>query len=284
VIVWDAKTGREILTLKGHAGPVNSVAFSPDGTRLASASDDRSVKLWDLATGEVLLTLEGHTGPVYAVTFSPDGTRLASAGADQTIRLWDARSLTPEVSAEREAVGLLSFLFAKPLCKADVIEYLGSCPTIRPEVRQKALALAGRYREQTDSAAYGRASWALVHQPFLNAVQYRFALRQAETACRLAPNQDEHLTALGAAQYRLGQYDKSLGTLTRADELNKGTPIDLAFIAMAQHRLGQKEPLRVTVTRLQSAMKAPEWSKKDDVQAVVREAAALIPAVAEAAR
>jgi WD40 repeat protein/tRNA A-37 threonylcarbamoyl transferase component Bud32 len=277
VIVWDATTGREILTLKGHAGPVNSVAFSPDGTRLASASDDRTVKLWDLTTGEVLLTLEGHAGPVNSVVFSPDGTRLASAGADQTIRLWDARPLTSEVSVEREAVGLLGILFTKPLCKGDVVEYLESCATIRLEVRQRALALAGHYREQTDPGAYRRSSWAVVRQPFLNAVQYRFALRQAETACRLAPEQGESLTALGVAQYRLGQYEKAMATLSRADQINKRSATDLAFLAMAQHRLGRKDALRATISHLEAVMKDPEWSKREDAQAVLHEAAALIP-------
>ena len=58
-----------------------SVAFSPDGKRLASASRDGTVKVWDAATGQEIRTLKGHTGFVTSVAFSPDGKRLASAGS-----------------------------------------------------------------------------------------------------------------------------------------------------------------------------------------------------------
>jgi WD40 repeat protein len=52
VKVWDASTGKVALTLKGHAGFVSSVAFSPDGKRIASGSSDRTVKVWDVGAGQ----------------------------------------------------------------------------------------------------------------------------------------------------------------------------------------------------------------------------------------
>ena len=79
---------------------VNSVAFSPDGQRIASASDDRTIFVWDAISGEVVAgPFTGHIDFVLSVTFSPNGRRIASASRDFTIRVWDVPSeakLLPE--------------------------------------------------------------------------------------------------------------------------------------------------------------------------------------------
>ena len=79
-----------VATLRGHTEAVSSVAFSPDGKRLASASTDGKVKVWDSQTGQETLSLKGHTHWVHSVVFSPDGKRLVSASHDLTVAVWNA--------------------------------------------------------------------------------------------------------------------------------------------------------------------------------------------------
>ena len=77
-----------LKTLEGHLLQVLSVAYSPDGTRIISGSEDNTIKIWDANTGECLKTLEGHSGWVRSVAFSPDGTKIISGSFDDTIKIW----------------------------------------------------------------------------------------------------------------------------------------------------------------------------------------------------
>ncbi|HLY02377.1 MAG TPA: WD40 repeat domain-containing protein [Candidatus Cybelea sp.] len=90
--VWDAKTGALVLILRGHEDWVRGSAFSPDGNRIVTASEDATARIWDAQTGAPLIVLRGDKNGIESAAFSPDGTRVVTASLDDTVRIWDART------------------------------------------------------------------------------------------------------------------------------------------------------------------------------------------------
>ncbi|BAY99287.1 protein kinase [Tolypothrix tenuis PCC 7101] len=89
---WDVNSQKPLATLSGHSQAVKSVAYSPDGKLLATASDDQTIKLWDVNQLQEIYTLAGHSHAVKSVAFSPDGQILASGSWDKTVKLWDVNT------------------------------------------------------------------------------------------------------------------------------------------------------------------------------------------------
>jgi WD40 repeat protein len=87
--LWWRLVGPGARTFRGHTGPVNAVAFAPDGHSAISGSNDGTMRLWDIATGESLRTFTGHAKGVAAVAFAPDGATVLSGSDDMTVRLWE---------------------------------------------------------------------------------------------------------------------------------------------------------------------------------------------------
>ncbi|MDE0682892.1 MAG: hypothetical protein OXI63_08265 [Candidatus Poribacteria bacterium] len=136
--LWDTTTGKKLSTLSGHGGllpPIEDrlaiqednhdqpfflpdegvhvliLEFSPDGTRLASGSKDKTVRLWDTATNNELAILRKHTGWTNVLAFSPDGKMLASGSTDKTILLWDTATaeLIMKLTGHLNSIAALTF-------------------------------------------------------------------------------------------------------------------------------------------------------------------------------
>jgi tetratricopeptide (TPR) repeat protein len=90
--IWDASTGKPLGEPLEHENRILSGAFSPDGTRVLTGSEDNTARLWDAATGTPLAAPLRHDGDVVAVAFSRDGTRVLTASEDKTARLWDVEA------------------------------------------------------------------------------------------------------------------------------------------------------------------------------------------------
>jgi serine/threonine protein kinase/WD40 repeat protein len=137
VKVWDAQTGQELLAIQGHTGEVQSMAFSPDGTRLTSASAtwDKTrdnyiageLKVWDARTGKELLAIKGSIQAIFKATFSPDGTRVATVSwTDRNgpgeLKVWDAQTGQQLLSLKGQSDGFTIVTFSpdnKRLITAD---------------------------------------------------------------------------------------------------------------------------------------------------------------------
>ena len=97
VKVWNPESGQDVITFDKQLGVVLSLAYSPNGTRIASSSinDDHSFVVWDTKTAEVIHRFIGHASHVHRLRHSPNGRLIASGDNDGNLRLWDATTFEP---------------------------------------------------------------------------------------------------------------------------------------------------------------------------------------------
>ena len=132
-IVWDANTGKELLTCKGHEGPVNCVCYSPDGQLLATGSKDKTVRVWNANSGEEIYTPRVQADEIAQVCFSPNGRLLASCDGT-LVRVWSAstNNLVSMVAGETPVVANSKGSSSKWIVRSGAICDAKSGKTIRP--------------------------------------------------------------------------------------------------------------------------------------------------------
>jgi WD40 repeat protein len=298
--IWHLAAGAspDPVHLDGHGPPVDDLAFSADGRRLATVATgktllDGELKLWDTASGRALVTWVlpgtpvrlafdgGHHVRVLLQSMMAEGARVV---------VFDGSPISPEV----EAIDVVDRLGTDALLNSELAERIQAEPGLDPAVRAAALALVPLRQERSSRLAQ-EARYCLYGSP---ALQHR-ALVYAERAFELAPDMGSlDLRTLGEARYRNGKLAECLEPLRRSLALqdeedlpaDRRIPPALAFIAMAQAKLGHREAAQAALddyrtrrAQESAGSKAPPEDKiLAEAEAVVREAFGAAPTAAPA--
>jgi hypothetical protein len=248
VKIWDLLSGNPPANLQGHTSLITAVVFFPNGRRIATASDDRTIKIWDNATREEVFTLRGHTSGVVSLAISSDGQQLVSGSIDCTAKTWSAETYPEseafEIARRCAAVERVGSLFSRHLLKADVLSALRANAGLSPSMRAAALEIAERRVE--NALSLDETAWLTIVHPTGSIEANRRAQRQLEAACRIVSDDAErlalHRRALALAYYRTGQAAQAIETINRLNSPAAGSqhgqaaaplPLDLAVVAMA---------------------------------------------------
>ncbi len=114
VSIWDVETGKRVLKFDRQVGVVLSLAYSPDGRRIASSSinPDNTFVVWEVETGKVVRVVHGHESQIHRLRYSPDGRSIASADTNGSVRLWDADTFEQRSAIDAHPAPVIGLAFA----------------------------------------------------------------------------------------------------------------------------------------------------------------------------
>lgn len=289
VRIWDLTTGLELVRWKKDNGQLDRLLFDKDGSRLLLGLRDGHpsfLQFWDArplneTAPEIDRFTEARRIAEWVVAAAKSRADLVSRieahpgiteEVRQKVREVAPRYWSAELSVRADYV--VKKLFGKFLLKADVLASLQEDLTLDDEVRSEALRQAER--DHDDGNRLNAASWAIVVRRDAKADDYQRALRWADAACKLQPDDGNALNTLGVAQYRVGEFETALATLTRSLKLNTvdgvPQPTDLAFLAMTHHALGNAAEAKSLLDELRELAIQPKWKDDVDMQGFLREA------------
>ena len=262
--VWDDRLETRICVTTHQSDPIDQVFFTADSRRVVGTLWDGTVRVWDAETGDSLLVLRHGNRRAVGLAVSPDSSRIATSDA-RRIYLWESRS-----QQELKASALVESLFKELALAGDVVAHLERDRTLAPDVREVALRLAQRATD--DPQALNERAWKTVRTPGAGAEASRAALRLAEAARRTAPWTTTHVTTIGLAQYRIGDYQQSIATLE--SDGKPATATRSTILAMARFKIGQIDQARALLEKARTTLGARKPSA--DLTALMTEAERLL--------
>jgi hypothetical protein len=243
VLVWDLdRPASAPLPMTGLPTVCRQLAFSGDGGRIAAIGDPRShgtswlLRLWDTTGGREVFSLSRDDGSVGGLGMSPDGRQILAShrsGSDARMMVWDSSPLPAAI----EAGGLVAQLAVGKLTRSELRAAVAAEPDVPADVRALALAQADAWPE--DRVDLLSVAQSIGGEPGRPAAELRRALRYAEAAIVLLPDEEEGLYTRGLARLRLGQLatarDDLEGSARAGDH-----PTSWGLLALAEIRLGHR--------------------------------------------
>jgi WD40 repeat protein/serine/threonine protein kinase len=243
--VWDSRSGR-LLAAIAEPDARWVMGFSPDGKRFLSRSED-VVRVWDAESFRALLTLRNDEGVAWS-GFTPDGSRILYATRDGTVRQWDTRS-SHRLEALRAIFSLEDKVPRIPGTPKDLVRYIRSDASLEAPVRRAALDQLEAYGYFDE--LWGETSLQVLLSPRAGMAVYRDLLAKAHRAAAAEPSSGDTMNSLGAAQYRVGEFQEAVATLEHCQDLRAcGPQVNAAFLAMAHFRLGHTQEATRLVEQL----------------------------------